>query len=242
MTASFTLDATVLAGTPFSLQLVTIDPTGPGDGITLSNSVHRVVHPRAIAGLGASGYASGANPSFLGDNEVTNVALGMTFQYYGVDFTSLMVDSNGLITFGSSAVSDPLASCAGLTAKSASIVVLWADLDPSVLMPAGDQRNRIQLDCDAGVQCRLTWNQVQRPGDAAESTASITLWSDGSIVLEWAAVSGPITVGMNAFGGTGLALVDISAASGGALPSYAGFAEHFVSAAAFDLSGSILTL
>lgn len=242
LTAAFTLDPAVLAGTPLWMQLATIDPTGPSDGMVLSNTVHRVVHPRDIAGLGASGFCSGANPAFLANDEVATVPLGMTFQYYGVDFTEVMVDSNGLVTFGTSAVSDPLASATRLSAKSAVIAVLWADLDPSVLQPAGDPRNKIQIDRETGSHCRFTWNQVQRPGDPAESSASLSLWCDGSITMEWGAVSGPVTVGMNALGGSGIASVDISASDSGVLPAFVGFAQEFASAGAFDLSSSILTL
>lgn len=242
LSANFSLDAAVLSRTSIYLQLAGLDATAPGDGMVLSNTEQRVVHPRALAGLGANGWCTGTNPAALGNDEVAAVSLGMNFQYFGVDFTSIMVDSNGLITFGSSAATDPAAGVAALANKTATIAVAWADLDPSVLMPLGDNRNRVYVDQESGQSCRITWHQVQRTGSAAETTASCTLWADGSIVLEWGAVAGPLTVGMNALAGSGLSIVDVSASGNNVLPSMSGFAEEFPSAASFDLAGSILSL
>ncbi len=242
LSAPFSLDAAVLSRTQIYLQLAGLDATAPGDGVVLSNTEHRVVHPHALTGLGANGYMTGTSPAALGNDEVSSLSLGMNFQYFGVDFTAVMVDSNGLVTFGSSASSDPAASSASLANKTASIAVAWADLDPSVLMPVGDNRNRIYVDQESGQSCRISWHQVQRSGSAAETTASCTLWADGSIVLEWGVVDGPVTVGLNALAGAGLSLVDISASGNNVLPSMSGFAEAFPSAASFDLAGSILSL
>lgn len=239
LSATFTLDTSVISGTPLWIQLVSIDPAGPGDGVVVSNSVHRVVHPAAIDGLGASGTCTGASGTYLADDEVCTVNLGISFQFYGVDFTQVQVDSNGLLSFGS-AVSDPLATAMGLGSKTGSIALIWADLDPSAPMPVGDPRNQIHIDRANGNHCRLTWQQVQRPGSAQESTASITFWSDHSITFEWGAVNGPCVVGMNALAGSPIALVDLSALSDAALPPYVGFAEQWNSG--FDLSGSLLTL
>jgi hypothetical protein len=242
LSANFSLDASVLARTQIYLQLVGLDATAPGDSIVLSNMVHQVVHPRALTTLGANGYCSGSDPAYLGNDELCQVSLGFNFQFFGVDFTALTVDSNGLLSFVSPAASDPAASAASLASKVASIAVLWADLDPSAIMPVGDPRNRVYVDQESGQCCRIAWHQVQRAGSAAESTASCTLWADGSIVMEWGVVDGPATVGLNALSGVGMALVDLSASSNNILPAMAGFAEEFSSAAAFDLAGSVLSL
>src|SRR5204863_529929 len=73
--------------------------------------------------------ATGTNLLSSGDNVVSAAtAIGFTFNFFGANFTTLFVSSNGLITFGSSTTS---AANATLSANptQAAIAPFWDDLN-----------------------------------------------------------------------------------------------------------------
>jgi hypothetical protein len=69
----------------------------------------------------------------LGDNDSSTEAIGFTFNFNGSDFTNVVVDSNGYVSFtGSSNENVPRLLPTG-TLQNNTLCLLWDDLDPSLL-------------------------------------------------------------------------------------------------------------
>lgn len=96
------------------------------------------------------------------DDDSASVALGFTFNFYGTDYTSVFVDSNGFIALGGDSFGDFSNEDLSLSATApdgndlAMIAPFWDDLDPSAagsddvytqtLGPAGQRRFIVQWD------------------------------------------------------------------------------------------------
>jgi hypothetical protein len=75
--------------------------------------------------------ASGSSLA-LADDASSGAALGFTFNFYGSDYTSLNVCSNGLFSFTSTACPFAAASIPNAAAPNAAIMAFWEDLDPTL--------------------------------------------------------------------------------------------------------------
>ena len=93
----------------------------------------------------------------LTDDSAQVVSMGMTFPFYGVDYTDVTIQSNGAIHFGSPAQMGLSNSClpTGSAPSTNMLYLFWDDLNPTVgagavrtelLGVAGSQRFVIQFD------------------------------------------------------------------------------------------------
>ncbi|MEO0605442.1 MAG: vWA domain-containing protein, partial [Myxococcota bacterium] len=66
----------------------------------------------------------------LGDEGTVNVPLGFSFDFYGIDYTSVFVGSNGTLNF-EVPLSPPNNQCLSSPGQDRSIMVWWDDLNPA---------------------------------------------------------------------------------------------------------------
>ncbi len=131
----------------------------------------------------------GANLA-LGDDASTDaLALGFTFPFFGVNYTSVFVSSNGYVTFGTASsfvnfnsgpdLSTVLDRMAGGFPR---IAALWNDLDPSA---GGGVFFNALAD-----RVLITWNAVPRfEAPDSSNTFQIALFPGGIIQLTYSSIS-----------------------------------------------------
>jgi MYXO-CTERM domain-containing protein len=124
-------------------------------------------------------------PLTLADDDEVTVALPWTFEYYGVDYSDVVVGSNGGIRFTTGAI-DYINDCLPISGDTPHIAPFWTDLDPSsILFPIG-QGVFAQHDT-AGNRFLITWEMVPLLGlFAGDGSFQIQLYPNGDIELHFA--------------------------------------------------------
>ena len=177
------------------IAVIEADPTilQPGEDFDLGGKVLTFT-PKTGGGYTISVIPGTINPDLgtnlaLGDDVSTGaLALGFTFPFFSISFTSVFVNSNGYVTLGgaSSFVSfnsgSDLSSVLDRMAEGfPRIAGLWNDLDPS----AG---GGVFLNALAD-RVLITWNAVPRFGAPGTSnTFQITLFPSGVIQLTYGSI------------------------------------------------------
>ncbi len=116
----------------------------------------------------------------LGDDSSVERSLGFTFSYYGADYSSVFIGSNGILAFGDTETdfspslpefeSDP---------SGPAVAPLWTDLSPNI---AGS----ITLDTTVPGQATVNYVDVPRFGEeTATNTFSVTLFENGNITFDY---------------------------------------------------------
>jgi len=122
-------------------------------------------------------------PQSFGDDDSQSFALPFTFNFYGVDYTSVNVCSNGFLNFAASSTdysNDPIPAS---TAPNALVAVLWDDLNPS-------SAGTIYTYADASNgRFIVQWDGVPYYSTSDYQTFQAILNQDGSIVCQYLDVS-----------------------------------------------------
>ncbi len=168
----------------------------------------------------------------LGDDDFEQLDLGFTFPFQGQDWTSVFVNSNGNLTFGSGDT-DWSESVFEFLNDQPRIAALWDDLRP----PSGGM---VSVSRDTGT---FTVNFIGVPEyySTGANTFSVTLVDDGSVTIAY----GPVSAADGLVGlteGNGAAdpgETNLSAA--GSLSVVGTTYELFVFGDAFDLAFMILS-
>ena len=116
----------------------------------------------------------------LGDDDSVEVALGFTFPFQGQSYTSVFVNSNGNLTFGSGDT-DFSESVSELLSDQPRIAPLWDDLSPN----AG---GLVIFQSGSG-SARVSFVAVPEFLAATTNTFSVTLADDGSVDMEFGEVA-----------------------------------------------------
>jgi len=132
-----------------------------------------------IAGNYIQDFITGA-PLALPDDGSVSATLPFTFTFYGRQYTSVFVNSNGNISFGAGD-SDSTESSVEFFARVPKIAPLWDDLNPET---AGGIFTKADTDTFF-----ITWNQVPEFGTTNRNTFQIILFSDGRIQFQYGAVA-----------------------------------------------------
>ncbi len=148
--------------------------------------------------------AIGTALSLSDDDISSDLPLGFTFNFYGTDFTTVKVCSNGFMSFTSTSspyINDPIPDAA---APNNMIAPYWDDLNPSsggtVYYYADVENNRFIVE----------WDAVVHYGTSDPQTFQVILNDDQSMVFQYATTNGQAgsTVGIENAGGTdGLEIV-----------------------------------
>ena len=188
-------------------------------------------------GVGAGRYVLNAQVAdritlTLGDDATLAVGIPFSFPYQGQSWSSVFVNANGNLTFGSGST-DFTESAAELLSGTPRIAALWDDLSP--------QEGEVFVQAD---DSSLTVNYVNVPEFLADevNSFSITLFADGRVAINYgdiAALDG--LAGLSQGGGaTSSGETDLSAAT--ALPATGTTYELFTGATdPVDLDNETLT-
>ncbi|MEM8547972.1 MAG: carboxypeptidase-like regulatory domain-containing protein [Pseudomonadota bacterium] len=145
----------------------------------------------------------------LGDDDSFEIDLGFAFPFNGESYTSVFVNSNGNLTFGSGDT-DFSESTFELLADQPRIAPLWDDLSPN-------QGGQVIAEFDEGA-FTVTFEDVPEFFATTGNTFSVTLSADGSISISYGDVAATDGIaGVSAGGGIAdPGETDLSATGGGA--------------------------
>ncbi len=116
----------------------------------------------------------------LGDDSSQELALGFTFPFNGADYTSVFVNSNGNLTFGSGDT-DFSESVSELLNDQPRIAPLWDDLSPN-------NGGLVIADGDAS-SMTVTFSGVPEFISTGANTFSVTLFDTGDFVISYGDVT-----------------------------------------------------
>jgi hypothetical protein len=183
------------------IAVIETDPTilQPGELFDLNNQTITFT-PRAVGG-----YTISAGPLNFDTNLGTNLGLGddafvqqnlaFTFPFFGVDRTSIFINSNGNLTFGSGSTfthfnaggsvnslgTNVAAILDRIAASPGRIAVLWQDWNPAA---GGGVFARSLAD-----RLVITWNAVPLFGTTTTATFQVILFNSGVIQMNYQSVT-----------------------------------------------------
>ncbi|MCK5759788.1 MAG: choice-of-anchor D domain-containing protein, partial [Candidatus Delongbacteria bacterium] len=155
---------------------------------------------------------SGTALGLSDDGESSLIGLGFTFNYYGVDYTSVMIGANGAISFTGTSLGTANATIPTDDAINALISPFWDDLNPS------DFGEIYYYYDSANSRFIVEWDGVPdytSTHDGLPNTFQIILNQNGKIVFQYADMQGELTnctVGIEDHDGTDGCLVIYDAA------------------------------
>lgn len=167
----------------------------------------------------------------LSDDGSQEVQLGFAFPFQGQDYTSVFVNSNGNLTFGSGD-SDFSESISEFLNDQPRIAPLWDDLSPN-------NGGLVSADFGNG-SATISFNGVPEFFSTGSNTFAVTLSADGSVDIQYAGISAVDgLVGVTEGGGAAdPGATDLSA--GGSYPVIGTTYELFGGGNPFDLDPSTL--
>jgi len=140
-----------------------------------------------LTGAGGSGgryvldiVASNSVELALGDDDSQEIPLGFTFPFQGSSWMSVWVNSNGNLTFGSGDT-DFSESVSDFLNGQPRIAPLWVDLSPN----AGGM---VTVEYNSG-SVKVDFIDVPEWPAVGSSTFSVTMYDDGTVDLEYGAVT-----------------------------------------------------
>jgi hypothetical protein len=137
----------------------------------------------------------------MGEWDVKNVNMGMSFSFYGTSYTSVDVFSKGYLSFvGGGEVKYDNEPMPNTSSPNGVIAPFWEDLDPSV------QGGVYYYYDSANSRFIVQYNNVVMYGGNQSSTFQVILNSDGSMIFQYNSMNAPVngcTVGIENQTGTG---------------------------------------
>ncbi|MEM8600413.1 MAG: M12 family metallo-peptidase, partial [Bacteroidota bacterium] len=144
----------------------------------------------------------------LGDDATAEVALPFTFSFYGTNYTSVFINSNGNLTFGSGSTAYTNAGIPNAAAPNALLAAFWDDLNPS-------GGGSVYYGTDSQGRFAVQWDAVPPYSGGGTYTFQAILASDGRILYQYEALTGTTssaTIGIeNGTGSDGLQVVSNAA-------------------------------
>ena len=123
-------------------------------------------------------------PVILSDDaETGSIAMGMTFNLYGVDYTNVVIGANGAITFNGSDIAYSNAAIPSTATPQAIVALIWDDLDPA------SANNKIYYYYDAAnSRFIVSYINVPHYGTTSNNIAQMLLYTSGKIVFQYQTV------------------------------------------------------
>jgi hypothetical protein len=163
----------------------------------------------------------------LGDDDTEEVGLGFSFPFQGGSYTSVFVNSNGSLTFGSGDT-DFSESVSEFLSDQPRIAPLWDDLSPN-------NGGSVSVEHGAG-NATIIFDSVPEFIATGANTFMVTLRDDGSYTIEYGAISASDGLVGTTEGGGAVDPGETDLSAAGVLPAAGTTYEHF-SSADNDLSG-----
>ncbi len=131
----------------------------------------------------------------IGDDQSKGFSLPFTFTFYGVDYNSVYVCSNGFLSFTSNATAYNPQRIPDATVPNAVIAPLWRDLNPST---AGEITYYAGSD-----RFVITWDGVKNYRTDSRQTFQVILYPNGEIVFQYKDITDDVTttIGLENAGG-----------------------------------------
>ena len=167
----------------------------------------------------------------LGDDTSQELALGFTFPFNGSDYTSVFVNSNGNLTFGSGDT-DFSESVAELLSDQPRIAPLWDDLSPN-------NGGLVIADGDAS-SMTVTFSGVPEFPSAGSNTFSVTLFATGNYVVSYGGVTAVDGLVGTTQGGGAANPGPTNLSAAGPFGKSGTTYELFNAGSPFDLTGNVL--
>jgi hypothetical protein len=167
----------------------------------------------------------------LGDDNSVEVPLPFSFPFQGSSFTSVFVNSNGNLTFGSGD-SDFSESVAELLNDQPRIAALWDDLSPN-------NGGTVTVEQDAG-SWTVIFDSVPEFFSTGANSFEITLFADGTVAVDYGAISATDGIAGVTQGGGAANPGEVDLSSSATWPVLGTTYEQF-SSSDNDLSGVSLT-
>lgn len=210
---------------------VILDHGGPdGYGYYYIDSEDDADNAPEFAWIDISGY--GINMNIVDDDQnVGPLPIGFTFNFYGNDFDSFYVSSNGWASFTSTVTGYFNSSIPSLGQPNDLLAVFWDDLHPRLVGQAYYYSNETDT-------CIISWHNYDRyDSEGNDYTFQIILTADGNIYFQYLSLTGVLdshTIGIeNSNGSIGLQYVYNTSRDESGTAIYFGlegpiFAEHDV--------------
>lgn len=215
-------------GKPYYAQALNVDPMNIFN-IVASNRIEAAVHPPDIAGGTVTNLV-------MTDDSSTQVPLGFSFPFFGQSYTQVFVNSNGNLTFGGANPSFFVQESLFLGGLPC-IAAFWCDLNPEF-------GGTVSTDTTIapGFALSVSWTNLPHNFEAGTSTATVTMFVNGDVTLEYGATSVTdviigITPGMSAAPNA----LDLSIPGFESNPSMTSAYEVFGSSNAFDVAGKLVS-
>ncbi len=119
-----------------------------------------------------------------GDDQTKPFSLPFTFKFYGKDYNSVYVCSNGFLSFTSSSTAYRPQSLPNSASPNAVIAPLWRDLNPSA---AGNITYYAGRD-----KFVITWDGVKNYANDSRQTFQVILYPNGEIVFQYRNVTNDV--------------------------------------------------
>ncbi len=173
-------------------------------------------------------------PLTLGDEVSVELSgFGFDIPFDGVNYSSVFVNDNGSISFGSAPpFPDFFPSVGAAQSGPPRAAGLWTDLNTG----AGGV---VIASTDFATQLTIEWRDVPAFFNTGSNSFSITLFADGNIQYNYGEVSAPNAIVIGAIQGNGAPVteVDLSATGGGSVSISP--VESFATGADYDLEPSV---
>jgi hypothetical protein len=145
-----------------------------------------------------------------GDDAYKAVTLPFTFNFYGTNYTSVNVCTNGFLNFGTSSTAYSPATIPSTAAPNALMAALWRDLN-------ADASTSITYSSSTS-QFVVTYGNIKNYSNTSRQTFQVILTPDGKIKYQWQTVTNDVTtsIGVENQGGT-LGVSHASPTSGSAI-------------------------
>ncbi len=170
---------------------------------------------------------SGTAQNWRGDDNGYSWNLPFAFPWYGTNYTTAFVSTNGFLQFGTSTGSGSPANSTVNLLQQPRIAALWDDLTTA---GAGDD---IYLNTSVPGQATVRWNATNK-ADGSDANFAITLFSDGRTLLTYGAGNTNLTPTVGVSQGNNLNLTLLTY-NGQAMLTNAASRELFVAPGIVDL-------
>ncbi len=149
--------------------------------------------------------SSSGTPLDLADDESVSVSMGMNFPFYGNEYSSVRVCSNGFLSFTSTATAYTNGSIPSSTDPDNLLAVMWDDFSPN-------QAGTVYYK-NTGTAFVVQWQGVYHYDTSTPETFQVLLYADGSILYQYLSANSvaSCTIGIeNADGSDGIEIVENS--------------------------------
>jgi hypothetical protein len=168
-------------------------------------------------------------PLELGDDDFAEIPLGFSFPYQGASYSSVYVNSNGSLTFGSGDT-DFSESVSEFLAETPRIAALWDDLSPN-------QGGMVFFSLDPGATT-VTFQDVPEFALGNSNNFSVTMYDTGEIDIQYGNVDATDGIAGVTEGGGAADPGETDLSSAGSLPASGTTYEQFTGDN--DLDGEFL--